>query len=86
VHLLYPPQPEMLNLEAAGPFACSTSPIRKEEIMNAFLAQGPTSTAATPPQPGSEQASRERAYAIWEEEGRPAGKGRRSLALRRSPN
>jgi hypothetical protein len=39
-----------------------------------LTAQKPTSTATMPPQPSPEQAIRERAYAIWEEEGRPEGR------------
>jgi hypothetical protein len=37
VHLLYPPQPEMLNLEAAGPFALSSQP---ESHYEHLIAQG----------------------------------------------
>jgi hypothetical protein len=42
--------------------------------MNDVTAERPTSTAAGPPQPNLEQAIRERAHSIWEEEGRPEGR------------
>ena len=65
----------MRNLEAAGPFAMlsQTDAKRQREIMNDFIAQERTSTAARP-EPSPEQAIRERAYAIWQEEGRPEGR------------